>query len=393
LGIIPTNGQLLIGNGTGYSLRTLTASTGITVTNGSGTISIANTGVLSFSGGATGLTPATSTTGAVTLAGTLAIASGGTNGFATPTAYGVAYGTGAAYAFTSAGTTGQVLTATTGSAPTWATPTTSGTVTSVAALTLGTTGTDLSSTVANSTTTPVITLNVPTASATNRGALSAADWTTFNSKGSGTVTSVATAGTVNGLTLTGGPITASGTVTLGGTLDLSSPPAIGGTTPAAGTFTTLTATGQASLGGDATNPSFRANAVAGSTRWIEAEGSVSGSVTLKAWSTSAAVGIIFTTRGATNFNFTTNASASNEQFRIAHTASAVNYVQVTGATTASKVVAISAQGSDTDVTLSLAPKGAGTIRFGTYTASALLAVAGYITITDSGGTSRRLLVG
>ena len=57
-----------------------------------------------------------------------------------------------------------------------------GTVTSVAALTLGTTGTDLSSTVANSTTTPVITLNVPTASATNRGALSSADWTTFNNK-------------------------------------------------------------------------------------------------------------------------------------------------------------------------------------------------------------------
>jgi hypothetical protein len=66
----------------------------------------------------------------------------------------------------------------------------SGTVTSVAALTLGTTGTDLSSTVANGTTTPVITLQVPTASASNRGALSAADWTTFNNKGSGTVTSV-----------------------------------------------------------------------------------------------------------------------------------------------------------------------------------------------------------
>jgi hypothetical protein len=57
-----------------------------------------------------------------------------------------------------------------------------GTVTSVAALTLGTSGTDLSSTVANGTTTPVITLNVPTASATNRGALSSADWSTFNSK-------------------------------------------------------------------------------------------------------------------------------------------------------------------------------------------------------------------
>jgi hypothetical protein len=57
-----------------------------------------------------------------------------------------------------------------------------GTVTSVAALTLGTAGTDLSSTVANPTTTPVITLNVPTASAANRGALSAADWSTFNTK-------------------------------------------------------------------------------------------------------------------------------------------------------------------------------------------------------------------
>lgn len=65
-----------------------------------------------------------------------------------------------------------------------------GTVTSVAAITLGSTGTDLSSTVATGTTTPVITLQVPTASATNRGVLSSTDWTTFNSKGSGTVTNV-----------------------------------------------------------------------------------------------------------------------------------------------------------------------------------------------------------
>tara|TARA_R110000823_G_scaffold1345_2_gene5192 strand:+ start:291 stop:2525 length:2235 start_codon:yes stop_codon:yes gene_type:complete len=140
-----------------------------------------------------------------------------------------------------------------------------GTVTSVAALTLGTTGTDLGSTVANGSTTPVITLNVPTASATNRGVLSSADWTTFNNKGSGTVTSVtgtspvvssggttpaismpaATTsvsgyltstdwttfngkgsgtvtsvggtGTVNGITLTG-TVTSSGNLTLGGTL-------------------------------------------------------------------------------------------------------------------------------------------------------------------------------
>lgn len=72
-----------------------------------------------------------------------------------------------------------------------------GTVTSVAALTIGTTGTDLSSTVANSTTTPVITLNVPTASAANRGALSSADWTTFNNKQSALTNPITGTGTNN----------------------------------------------------------------------------------------------------------------------------------------------------------------------------------------------------
>jgi hypothetical protein len=101
----PTNGQLLIGNTAGqkYDLNTLTAGSGIGVTNGAGTIGIANTGVLSnvagagisvssatgnvtvantgvlsFSGGSTGLTPNTATTGAVTLAGTLDVDNGGT---------------------------------------------------------------------------------------------------------------------------------------------------------------------------------------------------------------------------------------------------------------------------------------------------------------------------
>lgn len=75
-----------------------------------------------------------------------------------------------------------------------------GSVTNVSALTLGTTGTDLSSTVVNSTTTPVITLNVPTASASNRGALSSADWTTFNNKAptaSPTFTGTVTAAIIN----------------------------------------------------------------------------------------------------------------------------------------------------------------------------------------------------
>jgi len=50
----PTNGQLLIGNGTGFTLSTLTAGTNISVTNGTGSISIASTvstGDITFSSG------------------------------------------------------------------------------------------------------------------------------------------------------------------------------------------------------------------------------------------------------------------------------------------------------------------------------------------------------
>jgi len=80
----------------------------------------------------------------------------------------------------------------------------SGTVTSVAALTIGTTGTDLSSTVATGTTTPVITLNVPTASATNRGALSSADWSTFNGKQAALTIGNIVSNDTSVMTITGG---------------------------------------------------------------------------------------------------------------------------------------------------------------------------------------------
>ena len=77
----------------------------------------------------------------------------------------------------------------------------SGTVTNVNALTLGTTGTDITSSVANGTTSPTITLNIPTASASNRGALSAADFTTFNAKQSALTFSTGLTNTSNTITV------------------------------------------------------------------------------------------------------------------------------------------------------------------------------------------------
>jgi len=53
----------------------------------------------------------------------------------------------------------------------------------------------------------------------------------------GTVTSVSGTGTVSGISLSG-TVTSTGSLTLGGTLDLSSPPAIGGTSPNTAKFST-----------------------------------------------------------------------------------------------------------------------------------------------------------
>ena len=67
-------------------------------------------------------------------------------------------------------------------------------VTSVG-ITLGTTGTDVSVSGSPITSSGNITINIPTASATNRGALSSADWSTFNSKqGAITLTTTGTSG-------------------------------------------------------------------------------------------------------------------------------------------------------------------------------------------------------
>jgi hypothetical protein len=80
-----------------------------------------------------------------------------------------------------------------------------------------------------------------------------------------------------------------------------------------------------------------------------------------------------------------------EQLRVAHTASAVNYVQATGAATAASPT-LSAQGSDLNIDLALTPKGTGVLKFGTHTAVADTAVSGYVEIKDSGGTVRKLAV-
>ena len=87
----------------------------------------------------------------------------------------------------SIGGSGQVLGADIAGKLVWITPV-NGTVTSIA-LATGTSGTDIGIAGSPITSNGTITLNIPTASASNRGALSSADWTSFNNKigGSGTI--------------------------------------------------------------------------------------------------------------------------------------------------------------------------------------------------------------
>ena len=131
---ITTTGDLIIGNGTNSATRLAIGTNGYVLTsNGTTAVWSASTGgVSSFSAGSTGLTPNTATTGAITLGGILAAASGGT-GQSSYTTGDLLYASGStAIGKLSAVASGSVLVSNgTGVAPSYSSsPTLSGTVTS-----------------------------------------------------------------------------------------------------------------------------------------------------------------------------------------------------------------------------------------------------------------------
>ena len=117
----------LVGTGPTTGVTLVTGEKAVCAWDGSDFVKVATSvadGVTTITFGSTGLTPNSATSGAVTVAGTLANTSGGTGNNAAFVLYGVPYAsTTSVLATTANGTTGQIFTATTGGAPSWATNT------------------------------------------------------------------------------------------------------------------------------------------------------------------------------------------------------------------------------------------------------------------------------
>ena len=243
LSTTPGAGQILIGTGTAYALSTLTAGSGISITNASGSITISATGVgsgtvtsVDVSGGSTGLIfsggPIT-TSGTITMAGTLAVANGGTGA---TTAAGARANLQAAKSGANSDITsisGLTTPLNVAQGGTGANDSLSGYIfgnglnpfTSVATIPMS----DLTGVLpiakggTNATTAAAARVNIlPSYSGNNGRALfinsggTDVEWKEV--AGAGTVTSVQVSGGSTGITTSGGPIIAAGTITLAGTL-------------------------------------------------------------------------------------------------------------------------------------------------------------------------------
>jgi hypothetical protein len=158
-----------------------------------------------------------------------------------------------------------------------------------------------------------------------------------------------------------GTVTSSGSLTFGGTLDLSSPPAIGSTAANTGAFTTLSASSTVSGTGFST---YLASPPA-----IGGTAAAAGTFTTLTGTTSTTTPIVQNSAAAAIAFKTNSATSAVTQFNINHTASAVNYVQVTGSptgATASTGASILFTGSDAVVSGTIIVKGttsAATINF------------------------------
>lgn len=141
---------------------------------------------------------------------------------------------------------------------------------------------------------------------------------------------------------------------------------IGSSTLGATVATTLTATGQVSLGGAAGSESLRvAPAPVGTVNWTQITGNVTGAAPLyRVEGADVDITARYRTKGAGSHFFETGGTFGNIGLGVAHTANAVNYLQVAGSAVGG-AIPFQTVGVDANIGLSIASKGSAVIDFST----------------------------
>jgi hypothetical protein len=127
--------------------------------------------------------------------------------------------------------------------------------------------------------------------------------------------------------------------------------------------------GIAYLGGSSGAQSLQVTPVASAVNYWNFAGRAAGAAPyLQAEGSDTNIDLLYAAKGSGAHTFYTAGYSFTPQFKISHTASAVNYHQVTGSATGN-AVDHSAQGSDTNISMTFTPKGTGSVYGPNYAAS------------------------
>ena len=139
--------------------------------------------------------------------------------------------------------------------------------------------------------------------------------------------------------------------------------AVGNATDVAMSFNTQGSAGIAFSSDSGVSYQFYIGAQPGAINYLTVQGGATGyNAVLSAYtSQDNDAGISYITKGTGSHRFQTDSDgSSSDQFLVAHTASAVNYLQVAGGNTGNAVT-LSAQGSDGNIGILITPKGTGNV--------------------------------
>jgi hypothetical protein len=115
---------------------------------------------------------------------------------------------------------------------------------------------------------------------------------------------------------------------------------------------------------------FAVSHTASAVNYVQVTGAATGSSpSVLATGSDASVPLILASKGGSSISFQTNGVSSSIQFLVTHTSSVANYIQTTGSTTGNAAKLL-AGGSDTNIDLSFITKGTGGVNFQTGATSA-----------------------